>query len=165
MAASRAAQRVGVPQTMARRLAAAIRELESNIVEHSGKPDTGIIAFQATYGAFEFVVADRGIGTLATLRQAPEFSHVTDHGSALDLVLREGVSRYGRSANRGMGFRDLFLGLAAASADLRFRSGDHALSVAGFGPNPTGAALAQKPYFAGFLASVVCHLEPRQQAS
>jgi hypothetical protein len=73
MAARKTAEAVGFARATAQSLAAAIRELESNVHEHSGKPATGIIAFQARSCDFEFVVADGGVGVLATLRQAPEF--------------------------------------------------------------------------------------------
>lgn len=40
-------------------LVAAMRELENNIQEHSEAYTTGILAFRAAEGVFEFVVADR----------------------------------------------------------------------------------------------------------
>ena len=52
----------------------------------------------------------------------------------------------------------LFLGLASFNADLRFRSGDHALTISGPNPDLKVAQLAQKPFFQGFLASVRCDL-------
>jgi hypothetical protein len=118
MAARKSAEAVGFPGATAQSLAAAIREMESNVHEHSERASTGIIVFQARPSDFEFVVADAGIGILATLREALEFRHLSDHGQALHAALQEGVSRYGRSADRGNGFRDLFRGLA----DLQRRS-------------------------------------------
>ena len=79
--------------------------------------------------------------------------------------LQEGSSRYGRSANRGMGFKDLFVGLATLNADLRFRSGDHALTISGPRPELKTAQLAQKPFFQGFLASVDCRLHSPSSAT
>ena len=64
-------------------MAAALKELESNIREHSERPETGLLAFQTTPDCFEFVAADSGVGVLATLRDAPEFKNLTDHGRAL----------------------------------------------------------------------------------
>lgn len=157
MAARKSAEAVGFPAATAQSLAAAIREMESNVHEHSGKAATGIIVFQARPSDFEFVVADGGVGILATLREALEFKNLSDHGRALHVALQEGVSRYGRSADHGNGFRDLFRGLADLNADLRFRSGDHALTISGR-PDLRQAVLAQKAPFQGFLASVRCRL-------
>src|SRR6202030_520846 len=60
MAARSAAETAGLVKTVAQSLAAALRELESNIHEHSGRPATGILAFQARPPLFEFVAADSG---------------------------------------------------------------------------------------------------------
>lgn len=157
MAARKSAEAAGFPAATAQSLAAAIREMESNVHEHSERAATGIIVFQARPSDFEFVVADGGVGILATLREAPEFKHLMDHGRALYAALQEGVSRYGRSADHGYGFRDLFRGLTDLKADLRFRSGDHALTINGR-PDLRQAVLAQKAPFRGFLASVRCRL-------
>ena len=103
-------------------LFAAIREMEFNVHEHSNLTETGILAFYArSAGTFEFVVADCGVGVLATLQELSDYTDLQDHGLALQEVLKPGVSRYGRAANRGNGFRDLFIGLASLNADLRFR--------------------------------------------
>jgi hypothetical protein len=157
MAARTSAEAVGFSGATAQSLAAAIREMESNVHEHSGQAATGIIVFQARPSDFEFVVADGGIGILATLREAPEFRHLSNPGRALHAALQEGVSRYGRGVDHGNGFRDLFRGLADLNADLRFRSGDHALTISGR-PDLRHAVLAQKAPFQGFLASARCRL-------
>jgi anti-sigma regulatory factor (Ser/Thr protein kinase) len=157
MAARKSAEAAGFPTATAQSLSAAIREMESNVHEHSETAATGIIAFQARSSDFEFVVADAGVGILASLRQAPEFERLSDHGRALHAALQEGASRYGHSGNHGNGFRDLFRGLADLNANLRFRSGDHALTISGR-PDLRQAVLVQKAHFQGFLASVRCHL-------
>jgi hypothetical protein len=156
MAARKSAEAAGLSISAAQYMAAALRELESNIREHSEMPETGLLAFQTTHDGFEFVAADNGIGVLATLRDAPEFRNLTDHGRALYAALQEGVSRHGRSGNHGNGFRDLFLGLRSLHSDVRFRSGDHALTLSGSQPELKQAHLAQKSLFQGFLASVHC---------
>ena len=160
MSARKAAEAVGLPVAVAQSLTAAMRELETNIHEHSDQATTGLIAYRASQSEFEFVVADAGRGILSTLQEAPEYRSLTDHGRALHAALQEGVSRYGRAANRGNGFRDLFLGLASLDASLRFRSGDHALSLSGGHPDLRFARLAQKMPFQGFLASVRCRVRP-----
>lgn len=156
VAASSAAQGCGFPKAVALRLVAAMREMETNIHEHSGRPDSGLIAYRACSEAFEFVVADAGVGILATISEAPEFRQLSDHGRAMLFALRDRHSRYGSSSLRGMGFHDLFVGLASLNADLRFRSGDHALLISGNSPDLKSSQLAQKPYFQGFLAAVRC---------
>lgn len=156
IAARTAAEAAGLVKPVAQCLAAALREMESNIHEHSSAATTGILAFQARPSLFEFVAADSGVGVLATLREDEEFVDLTDHGLAMHAALQENVSRYGRVSGHGNGFRDLFLGLTHLNADLRFRSGDHALLISGPKPELKTARLAQKTPFIGFLAAVRC---------
>ena len=156
IAARAAAEAAGLSKPVAQSLAAALREMESNIHEHSTASETGILAFQAHPALFEFVAADCGVGILATLREDEEFADLTDHGLAMHAALQENVSRYGRSSGHGNGFRDLFLGLTHLNADLRFRSGDHALLINGTRPELKAGRLAQKAPFNGFLAAVRC---------
>lgn len=156
MAARSAAEAAGLVKPVAQSLAATLRELESNIHEHSGRAGSGILAFQSRPSLFEFVAADSGVGVLATLREDEEFADLTDHGLAMHAALQDNISRYGRASGHGNGFRDLFLGLAHLNADLRFRSGDHALLISGPQPELKTARLAQKTPFQGFLAAVRC---------
>ena len=151
-----AAERSGVPKTLAQSLIAALQELEDNVHVHSGAPATAIVGYVATDSSFEFVVADGGIGVLQSLRQAPEFAGLTDGGEALRLALSDGISRFGRASDRGYGFRSLFTALAGHDGALRFRSGDHALTIAGAGPTLALATISQKAPLAGFIVSVLC---------
>jgi hypothetical protein len=157
MDAQRAARDVAsLPGTTPGQLVAAMQELESNIHEHSDAPDTGILAFRATQGTFEFVAADRGIGILKSLQGCPTFATLRDHGKAIRTALSDGTSRFGTDSRHGNGFRPIFLGLANLRGSLRFRSGDHALLIDGASPELATAQLAQKPPIDGFLASVRC---------
>lgn len=156
LAARAAALSAGMPKGGALCLAAALRELESNILEHAVTSASGLLVFKATSDEFELVAVDNGVGVLATLRQAPDFIRLTDHGEALRLTLQEGISRYGYDPRHGNGFRDLFRGLTGLNAELRFRSGDHALIISGQNPDLKSARLEQKSHFQGFLASVRC---------
>ncbi len=154
-AAQQAATNIaGLPSTIAKQLVGALGEMQDNIYEHSQAPATGIIAFSANPGSFEFTVSDCGIGTLASLKSSPEYSMLADHGQALKLALTPGVSRFG--PGRGTGFQQLFVGLANLNATLRFRSGDHAVTVAGRKPGGIPFDLSQKPPLKGFFASVLC---------
>lgn len=158
LAAQKAAVATGFRGVVAAQLVGALGEMHSNIYEHSGASETGIAAFRASGGIFEFVVTDRGMGALASLRTCTEFAGLKSHGEALRLALTEGVSRFGTDARRGLGFRSLFVGLANINGALRFRSGDHALTIDGHNPSLKLARLTQKPSLGGFFASVKCHV-------
>jgi hypothetical protein len=157
MDAQRAARDVSrLPGTVPGQLAAAMQELESNIHEHCDAADTGLLAFRAAAGVFEFVAADRGIGILRSLQRCLAFANLDDHGKAMLAALSDGTSRFGTDGQRGHGFRPIFLGLANLRGSLRFRSGDHALVIDGRSPSLATAQLAQKPFFDGFFASARC---------
>lgn len=163
MDAQRAARDVaGLPGSQPGQLAAAIREMENNIHEHSEASQTGTLAYRAAPGVFEFVAADRGVGVLASLRQCSTYAGLSDHGSALRSTLTDGHSRFGENVGRGYGFRPLFLGLMSLYGSLRFRSGDHALLMDGTDPSLTIARLAQKAPIDGFLVSVRCQTLPNK---
>ena len=120
MDAQRAAREVaGLRGTTPGQLVAAMQELENNIHEHSDAPDTGLLAFRATRGAFEFVAADRGIGILRSLQRCSTFAALQDHGNAIQAALSDGTSRFGSDSRRGHGFRPIFLGLANLQGSLR----------------------------------------------
>lgn len=160
LAAQQAAVAAGFSARIAAQLAAALGELHSNVYEHSGALATGLVAFRAAPDRFEFVVSDRGIGVLGSLRSCADYAHLRDHGEALRLALTDGVSRHGVDAGRGHGFRPLFIGLANLNGALRLRSGDHALVIDGSTPSPMTARAAQKPHLKGFLVSVACDRWP-----
>ena len=156
LAAQQAAAAAGFPRRIAAQLVAALGEMHSNVFEHSGASATGLIAFRAPPNRFEFVVADRGMGVLDSLRSCSKYTRITDHGEALRLALADGVSRHGASAGRGYGFRPLFIGLANLNGSLRFRSGDHALVIDGRSPSLVSARVAQKAFLKGLLVSGTC---------
>jgi hypothetical protein len=155
MDAKRAATNTAqLPGKAPAQLVAAMAEIESNIHEHSEAPETGLLAFRAAPGMFEFVAVDRGIGILNSLRSCPAYTALSDHGKALAAALSDGVSRFGEDSRRGYGFRQMFLGLLDLYGSLRFRSGDYALLMDGTSPDLTTAQLAQKPAMDGFFVSV-----------
>ena len=154
--ARRAAKDVGFSTHAAAKLLGAIEELRSNILEHSQLASSGYIAFKSSRDDFEFVVADAGIGTLQSLKQNPAFAALEDDGRALELVLREGISRHTNQPDRGMGFRPLFVGLANMSQSVRFRSGDHARELQRLGNGSIPAQTSQKPRLPGFFTYVQC---------
>ena len=147
----------GLPRGLAGGLLGALGELQDNVFEHSGRPETGVAAYAASADAFEFVVADAGRGVLATLRENPEFAMLPDSGAALRAAASDGASRHARSTGHGYGIGKLFRALAHDAAELRFRSGDHALRVWGDAPSLTGQVeLAQKAWLNGLTISVRC---------
>jgi hypothetical protein len=156
--AKRAAVGSGLTEDWAAQMVGALGEFHSNIYEHSEAEETGLIAFRSAPGVFEFVCADRGIGLLATLREAPEYRQLADHAEALRLALTDGASRYGFDRGRGYGFRPLFKGLANRQARLRFRTGDASLCIDGTTPSLMRAQVGRKARVSGLLISVACRV-------
>lgn len=74
----------GVPAPLVASLIGAMCEMQDNVYEHSGAPRTGLVAYAVTDRSFEFVVADRGIGVLETLRQNHEYTHLPDAGGGVN---------------------------------------------------------------------------------
>jgi anti-sigma regulatory factor (Ser/Thr protein kinase) len=154
--AHKAALAVGLPSAVAAQLVGALEEMQGNVYDHSESPGSGIAAYRATARRFEFVVADRGIGALASLRSCPEYADLNDPADALRMTLTQGVSRYGSGTQHGNGFRPLFIGLANLNGALRFRSDAGALTLDGMNPSVVTAKLGTKPRMQGFFAAIVC---------
>ncbi len=155
--AENAAVGAGLAKGLTAGLMGALGELMDNVFEHSDRPETGLVAYAASEGAFEFVVADAGRGVLASLRENPDFGGLSDCGVALRVAASDGASRYARSTGHGYGIGQLFRALAHDAAELRFRSGDYALRLWGDAPRLTGhVELAQKAWLDGLTVSVRC---------
>lgn len=154
---SRAAQASGLSKRLADQLTGVVKEMEDNVHLHSDRPSSGLVAFLSHPGMFEFVVADRGIGVLASLQRAPEFSELADHGTALQLAVSEGTSRYGSNAARGMGFSEITVGVANSNALVRFRSGDHLLELDGRGNGTITTRCVPRAAGQGFVIAVQVH--------
>ena len=118
-----------VPAPLVASLIGALREMQDNIYEHSGAAHTGLVAYAVTDRSFEFVVADRGMGVLETLRRNPDYAHLPDAGAALTEAIRPGVSRFPAESGRGQGFVQLCKSMVTHRVEIRFRSGDHALTL------------------------------------
>lgn len=138
-------------------LIGALGELQDNVYEHSEAFESGLAAYAVSAGVFEFVVADAGIGVLASLRRNPEFASMADSGDALKVAASDGASRFDRSTGHGFGIGTLFRALARDAGELRFRSGDHAMSICGNRPSLTGRVdVVQKAWLDGLIVSVRC---------
>lgn len=151
-----AGKRAGFPSLTAQGIVGAFREMTDNVLLHSECPATGVSGYRWTPGELEYVVADSGVGVLASLRTCPEYQHVTDSGQALLIALSEGATRYGHGSGHGTGFAQVFVSLANLFGSLRFRSGNHSLEIEGISPSLPVAQLRQRANIAGLLVSVCC---------
>lgn len=155
--AENAAKAQGLSANLVAGLLGALVEIQDNVYEHSNAPETGVVAYATTSNSFEFVVADRGIGVLSSLRQNPNYASVSDAGAALRLAITDGVSRFPLETGRGQGFNQLFRTLVGHNAELRFRSGDHTLTLRPGRNSAEGASvLAQVAPLAGLSITVLC---------
>jgi hypothetical protein len=161
--AHKAVLSAGFTSQTAARLIGAMGEIVDNVTEHSQAATTGLVAFNARRESFEFIVADAGVGALASLQTNSEYAHLRDEGDALQCALTDGETRFGRAAGRGTGFSQLFKSLATLNASLRFRSGDHALTIEGKSPTLINALVAKKPRAVGFFTSVRCTVSDRMK--
>jgi hypothetical protein len=151
------AAELSLPKGVAQGLIGAMREIEENIHLHSERPHDGVVGYRGTANEFEFIVADNGIGILDSLRKSARYSNLSDTGRAIQTALADGQSRLLEdNPGRGYGFHDLFVGLANLNGELRFRSGDYALTIDGTSPTLISARLSQKSSIQGFIANVVC---------
>ncbi len=148
------ARNLGVGDLIAAGLAGAIAELADNVILHSEAAPTGIAAFACCDGGFEYVVADAGIGMLASLRKAPEFEALRDDLEALPLAITPGISRRGRQSGSGYGYRAVFAPLKALSGLVRLRSGRAVLQISGLGPAPDQGRCSQRPPHQGLVVTV-----------
>jgi hypothetical protein len=153
--AKRAAENAGFSKNLGGQLVAAIGELYGNVIDHSQRTGTGYAAWSASPGRFEFVVADQGIGVLESLRSNPTYAYLSDHGSALELAIKENVSRYAEPGH-GFGFRPIFVGLANISRIIRFRSGDHGHLIVRSSDDGIAARTIQLASLPGMFCSVLC---------
>ncbi len=147
----------GLERSLVDGLIGALIELQDNVYLHSEAPASGMVAYATAAGMFEFVVADAGIGVLASLTKNPEFDELKDSGEALRVAASDGVSRFDRSTGHGFGIGQLFKALARDAGELRFRSGNHAMSIRGDQPSLTGKVeTVQKAWLDGLIISVRC---------
>jgi len=156
---SRAARNSGLSKATASQLTGVVKEMEDNIHWHSLRPRSGLIAYASHESMFEFVVVDSGQGVLASLRSAPEFSGLEDHGTALEIATGTGNSRFGTGTGRGWGFNDLVVGVANENSRIRLRSGDHLLEIDGVSGGEISARRLQRARGDGLLITVQVHLD------
>jgi hypothetical protein len=166
MRAEQAAMASGFPRPLAAGIIGAMGELQDNVFCHSRRPETGIVAYAATTGVFEVVVADSGIGVLASLRECADYAQLRDAGAALKVAVEDGNSRFGRASGHGFGMGQMFRALANHDGELRFRSDDHALTVWGHSPSlQAHVELGHKAHLGGMTISVLSRAPAGRQGS
>ena len=132
-------------------LVGACREMQDNVLQHSGQPDSGFCGFKLGTEDFEVGVVDSGMGlTRAFLEANP--------GAPLDaMVLLEAAVLHGKSRlsdqGRGTGFATLLRALRRLDAVIRVRSDDVSLTLTPKGGAQYDAELKQEAKLSGF---VVC---------
>jgi anti-sigma regulatory factor (Ser/Thr protein kinase) len=153
-----AAAQAGFGGNVACKLAGSFFELADNIWEHSGAPQTAVVGYRREAGRFEFVIADGGLGVVASLNRRPEFANLTDAGTALQTALALADTQYGKRSGRGDGYRNMFANLMNLSGTVRVRSEDHGIIMDGASPSLRLATTFQTVYHQGFIVSVTCRL-------
>jgi hypothetical protein len=146
----------GFNTNTALKLAGSFLELTDNIWEHSAAASTGVVGYRTETGVFEFVIADSGVGVVASMNAKPAYAKLTDAGTALEIALSLCETDYGRETGRGDGYRNMFSNLANLWGEIRVRSGDHGLALDGTSPTIRAKRMFQTTHFQGFLVSVVC---------
>lgn len=146
--------KAGLPRNLSQALAGTFEEMTSNLLEHSERPDSGVVGYQWREEEFEYVVADAGIGVLESLRQHTDYSWLLDSGQALEVAVCDGESRHGKDAHRGTGFHMLLYNIATRNSYVRFRSGDHSYTIDGTQTPPLKKTQSCAP-FQGFLISII----------
>lgn len=155
--AKKAAEKL-FPSALAGQLVGAVKEMHSNVYEHSGRSNSGIVAFAALNGAYEMIIADQGMGVLESLRSNPHYAHLKSDAEALRLAIQPGVSRHAEHSLRGYGFKNMFTGLLNLNSRLRFRSGTGAVSIDGFSDGDPVPIVHERAPIPGFLVSVACNV-------
>ncbi len=151
-----AGERAGFTKSFSKGLLAAFLEMVDNAQVHSEAKDTALVGYRYNGGLFEFFVADLGVGVLQSLRTNPEFGSLIDDSEAILRAFNDGVSRFGTGSGRGHGFTTLLRRLAGAGVEMRLRSGDAAVVVAGREPSTADAIPYIRSRATGFFVFVTC---------
>lgn len=152
----KAAGQSGFGKQVAKGLAGAFHEIAENVNEHSQAWKSGCAAFRTSSGKLEFVVSDSGIGVLGALRTCSTTAGVRDDADALLAAVTRGwSSRPGGKG--GHGINDLFRALAELNGEVRFRSGNQALTLRGRALGRSSPyELCQRASLPGLTVSVLC---------
>lgn len=149
--------RSSLPKAAASQAVAALGEFESNVQEHCGQSETGVIGYEITAEYVGLFSSDLGMGVLDSLRTNPQHHSLDDAGDALQLLISDGVSRH-VTAGHGNGFRPIFTGLANHTGFLRFRSGNAVLELNGFDQVQLTREIKERSETQGLHIFVHCRL-------
>ncbi|MBN9119922.1 MAG: hypothetical protein J0I06_12300 [Planctomycetes bacterium] len=150
----RSAVAAGFRQVIADGICATLHEMAENVQIHAASPVGAVAGYHVTPGVSAFTIVDVGVGVLASLRTCREYAHLSHHGDALQAVLRDHASKFGRGKG-GNGFRQLFKSLADQRGELRFRTGQARVTMSGELTNALGTESFGEP-IPGFQITVVC---------
>lgn len=151
--AQAAAERIGIHRKTAVQLVGTIQEFEDNIHEHSHRSASGLVAFSASKGEFEFVVADEGVGVLKSLQSSAAHLGIGTHSDALLGVAVDGLTRHGAGSGHGGGFRQLYVSLYSLNSTIRLRTGNAILVIDG---QRKETELRDSLNIPGFIISTAC---------
>lgn len=163
--ADKAMQAAGLPPGMAGQIVGATKELHSNVYEHSERSRSGIAAFAVHDEMAEFIVADSGLGILASLKSNPAHAALARDSEALRLALQPGISRHAGQPLRGHGFDLMLTGLLNRNSKLRFRSGAAAVTIDGRAAGNPVPFIRDRPAMQGFLIAVECYAMPKNNGT
>jgi hypothetical protein len=151
----RAAQGVGFSNKAAANLHSALFEMAENAILHSQTPVAPLVGYQVASGLAMFVVADVGIGILASLRTNPKYVKLPNDVGAIQLALQTGVTCR-RDEFGGLGFNSVFKALAEQWGKLRFRSGNGCITLDGLDLGTDKSRRHRPLPIAGFQVTVCC---------
>lgn len=146
-----------LPKAAASQAVSALGEFESNVRDHSGYPTTGVIGYELTPEYVGLFASDVGMGVLESLKSNQHHQLLDDAGDALQLSIKEGVSRFEKPGH-GNGFRPIFSGLANHTGFLRFRSGNAVLELSGFNQHRVTQEIKERAQIKGLHIFVHCRL-------
>ena len=122
--------RCGFSEQMSMLIRDALHELHNNAIEHSQTNGRPLFGFAIHGDRVQFVLADFGIGALASLRSNPLYSSLRTSGAALKKAIEPGVSRFADiQRGRGYGFHDLLRLLTRQWGLAGLRSGNGMLLI------------------------------------
>lgn len=155
-----AVRRAGYPE-FGQAVSGILQDLADNIPQHSKIGDAmrkvcGLAAYSVNTHRLSFVVADDGVGVLASLRTSREWNHLKSDRDALLAVARDHASRR-EDQGEGQGYKALFTVLARFNGLVRMRSNTGIFELRGALDqlNPSGAV---GPHIPGLQLTVECDL-------
>jgi hypothetical protein len=137
--------------SLAGALVGAFREMQDNVLQHSGDPASGFCGFRITPIEFEVGVADSGVGLSAAFAELNPETNL-DTSDLLESAVLQGRSRK-PDTGRGTGFSTLLRAMRRLDATIRVRTDDVSLTLQPRGAAEYDAELRQEAKLRGF---VVC---------